>query len=261
LRACEHDRRDALFRDRLARRLAGAYGEQLARATPGGDAYSWAHVVRTFLVDRVIAEQVRGGVDTVINLAAGLDTRPYRMRLPPALRWVEVDYEDVMSYKAEILRPEEPACRLERVSLDLSHVAARRELFGRLGRSAGAALVVTEGLLIYWPADEVRSLAGDLAVPPGFRRWVVDMQTPALLRVSRRATGALLGQAVPLLPFGPEEGAEFFAPHGWGAVAVESILAEAARQGRAAPTAVPPAGGRRDRYRIDGFVCTLARSP
>jgi len=61
-------------------------------------------------------------------LAAGLDARPYRMALPPSLRWVEVDLPALLAYKEEILRGEKPSCALERIPLDLTDVEARRAL-------------------------------------------------------------------------------------------------------------------------------------
>jgi O-methyltransferase involved in polyketide biosynthesis len=65
--------------------------------------------MRTYLFDRFIARQVRGGIDLVINLAAGLDARPCRMDLPEELRWVEIDLPQMVSYKTEILAGERPA--------------------------------------------------------------------------------------------------------------------------------------------------------
>jgi O-methyltransferase involved in polyketide biosynthesis len=42
----------------------------------------------------------------VINLAAGLDARPYRLQLPAGLTWVEVDVEDLIAQKEELLKDE-----------------------------------------------------------------------------------------------------------------------------------------------------------
>ena len=114
-RAREAERADALFRDPFARRLAGARGEQIAASIPFSDKATWAWVARTVLFDRFIEEQVRAGVDLVVNLAAGLDARPYRMTLPPALKWVEVDLPGILAHKEEILKGETPVCALERV--------------------------------------------------------------------------------------------------------------------------------------------------
>jgi len=84
-RAQESERPDAHFRDPFARRLAGERGEQIARALPFAKQNAWSFVTRTVLVDRFITEQIEEGTDVVINLAAGLDARPYRMALPAAL--------------------------------------------------------------------------------------------------------------------------------------------------------------------------------
>ena len=83
-RARESERKNPLFRNPFARPLAGERGEQIANATPFHDKHSWSWVTRTHLFDRIIGEQVAQGVDMVVNLAAGLDTRPYRM-LPSSL--------------------------------------------------------------------------------------------------------------------------------------------------------------------------------
>ena len=89
-RARESERRDALFRDHFARRLAGKRGDQIADSIAFSN-HTWAWVARTYLFDQFIAELCRQGVEMVVNLAAGLDTRPYRMALPAALKWIEVD--------------------------------------------------------------------------------------------------------------------------------------------------------------------------
>jgi hypothetical protein len=81
-RARETERKKPLFRDPFARRLAGERGEQIAKATPFHEKHSWSWVTRTYLFDRIISEQVAHGADMVVNLAAGLDARPYRMQLP-----------------------------------------------------------------------------------------------------------------------------------------------------------------------------------
>jgi len=40
----------------------------------------------------------------VVNLAAGLDARPYRMSLPASLQWIEVDLPEILAYKEKISR-------------------------------------------------------------------------------------------------------------------------------------------------------------
>ena len=228
-RARESERPDALFRDSFARRLAGTRGDQIADSIPFSNKQTWSWVMRTYLFDQFIIEQVLQGADMVINLAAGLDARPYRMALPSSLQWIEVDLPGILAYKEEVLADEKPACALERVRLDLSDVPARRELFEQLGRRANKVLVLSEGLIIYLTAQEVASLAQDLAAPRNFQRWILDLASPGLLRMLQEKMGPHLVQAGAPLKFGPKEGPGFFAPHGWNTIDVRSTLKTAAR--------------------------------
>jgi methyltransferase (TIGR00027 family) len=231
-RAREDRRKGALFRDPFAERLAGERGKPIAEQMREHDRHDWAWVMRTVLYDRFIAGQIAAGADMVVNLAAGLDARPYRMALPPNLDWIEVDLPDLVDYKARILASETPACRLERVRLDLADVAARRKLFSSLGERSSNALVITEGLLIYLTAEEVAALAEDLAAARGFRHWALEIVSPGLLRMLQREVGDALAQARAPLKFGPPEGPAFFEKHGWKLLSFESPLKAAARARR-----------------------------
>ena len=88
-RAMETERPDAIFRDPFASKLAGERGQNIVDSVPQGRAMAWAMIVRTAVFDEIILDRVRnGGCDTVLNLAAGLDTRAWRMNLPASLRWM-----------------------------------------------------------------------------------------------------------------------------------------------------------------------------
>jgi methyltransferase (TIGR00027 family) len=227
-RARETERPDAHFRDPFARRLAGERGEQIAKSMPLGRDSDWSMITRTCLGDDLINEQVQQGTDMVINLAAGLDARPYRMQLPASLKWVEVDLPEILSYKEEILRDEKPVCSLERIRLDLSNASARRDFFAQLGGRCTKALIITEGLLIYLTPDDVAGLAKDLAAPPSFQSWILDIASPGLLRMLAKKMAKQLHHAAPF-KFAPPEGPNFFIPYGWKPVDVRSLLKNAAR--------------------------------
>jgi methyltransferase (TIGR00027 family) len=228
-RARESERPDAVFHDPYARKLAGERGWQIAASMPFSEKNSWSFVTRTYLFDQFVIEQVRDGADMVVNLAAGLDTRPFRLDLPASLQWIEVDFPDLLAYKEEILANEKPKCTLERIRLDLSDVAARRQLFVQLGGRANKVLIVTEGLLIYLSAEEVGALAQDLASSPSFQRWAIDLASPGLLQMLQKSMGAAVTQAGAPFKFAPAEGPDFFTRYGWKPTDVRSLLKTAAQ--------------------------------
>lgn len=227
-RAQETERPDAVFRDPFARRLGGKRGEAIMAATAdSARKASWAFVSRTFNFDHFIQAQVRAGVSLVLNLAAGMDARPYRLELPSTLRWVEVDQPELLAEKAAALSGVAPTCALERVPLDLADEAGRRELFRRLNAEGRDTLVVTEGLITYLSEAQVGSLASDLAAQPRFRSWATDLMSPALLRMVQQSWGTSLRAAGAPLQFAPEAGPAFFVPYGWDAAEVRSALVTA----------------------------------
>lgn len=228
-RAEETKRLDALFRDRFADRLCGQHGVDIANTLPDGNKHAWAWVTRTYLFDRFIDQELRQGVDLVLNLAAGLDARPYRIQLPASLEWIEVDLPEILAYKEEILANEKPTCALERVRLNLADSDARRGLFDELNRRAKKILVLTEGLLIYLSGEEVARLAGDLASGASFQRWIMDLSSPGLLKMMQKTTGKHLSKVGAPFKFAPAQGAAFFAPHGWEPMEVTAILQTAAK--------------------------------
>jgi O-methyltransferase involved in polyketide biosynthesis len=151
------------------------------------------------------------------------------MELPRELRWVEVDLPDLLDYKEEVLAGETPRCRLERVRLDLSDVAARQALFARLGAESRRAVVITEGLLIYLEREQVEALARDLGAVDAFQRWLMDIASPGLLARMKRSAGRQVAAADAPFKFAPPEGPDFYRPLGWTPLVVRSFLAEAKR--------------------------------
>ena len=264
-RARETARRDAVFRDPFAAALAGERGERIAAALSFGDENAWSFIARTYLFDRIVTKQVAQGCDLVLNLAAGLDTRPYRLALPASLRWVEVDLPDILDYKEQVLGDAAPVCALERVRLDLSNADARRGLFNRLGAGARQILVLSEGLLVYLMPREVGELAQDLAVPPAVQHWAVDICSPGLLAMMRERMAALANDAGAPFLFAPVEGPLFFPPYGWTPVAVRSLMKTAAKLERLPLSLrmfsmLPESSGAQG-SRPWSAVCLLARGP
>ena len=228
-RAMESERPDAIFRDPYARKLGGARGEEIVATLPKAHDSSWALVVRTKVLDEIIMERVAHGVDLVVNLAAGLDTRPWRLDLPATLRWVDVDLPGILQYKTETLAGETPRVRYEAIHTDLTDVAARDALFAKLGATASNALVITEGLLVYLETEQVQSLARALHAVPSFRWWTCDLANHRLLEFLNKQWGADLARGNAPMKFAVDEAESFFAALGWHVVELRSALIEAHR--------------------------------
>jgi methyltransferase (TIGR00027 family) len=228
-RANESARPDAIFHDPLAARLAGERGRAIAATAPKRLRSGWSIVARTKLIDDLVLACVAEGCDRVVNLAAGLDTRPYRLPLPSTLTWLEADLPAVVDEKERLLAGETPRCALAREKVDLSDEAARRTFLARAAAGAARALVVTEGLLGYLDAEVARALGSDLAAEPAFRWWVLDLFSPGALAMIKATRGH---QAAPLLGFAPRQGVGFFEALGWRALEVHAIARAAGRLGR-----------------------------
>jgi methyltransferase (TIGR00027 family) len=234
-RAEESERPDAIFRDPFARKLAGEKGEQIAKSVAFSATNSWTFVARTFLFDEFIKQHIRQGYDMILNLAAGLDARPYRMEIPSSLKWIEVDLPGIIMEKEKILDNATPNCDLRRIKLDLSDHKARRELFSKLNNEASKILVLTEGLMIYLSSEDAASLAADLSSQKNFKRWALDMISQALLVMARERMApaqAELEKSNSKFQFAPEEGEEFFLQYGWKNLESKSKLKTAAKLNR-----------------------------
>jgi methyltransferase (TIGR00027 family) len=215
-RALETERRDALFRDPLAGRLAGEHGGKIAASIPMSRVTAWTIAIRTTIIDAYLKKALEEGVDTVVNLGAGLDTRPYRMDLPPSLLWIEADYPKMIAYKEERLANEVPHCRLERVKVDLGDDAPRRALLAAIDARAKEILVLTEGVIPYLTNEQVAALAGDLHSLSHVCYWIAEYLSPEVIKFREKSGVQQKLQNAPLR-FKPGDWFGFFAQRGWHA--------------------------------------------
>jgi methyltransferase (TIGR00027 family) len=213
-RAVETARPDALFRDPFAERLAGERGKQIAAQMPMAPMTGWVLAIRTTIIDEFLQRAIAEGVETVINLGAGLDARPYRMDLPTSLRWIEADYPQMIAYKEERLASEKPKCRLERVKVDLADEAARGELLDHINMSSPKMLALTEGVIPYLSDEQVGSLADDLRGLDHLCYWIAEYHSPEVIKYRDRGGMQQKLQNAPF-KFRPADWFGFFAQHGW----------------------------------------------
>ncbi|HEY5093521.1 MAG TPA: SAM-dependent methyltransferase [Candidatus Eremiobacteraceae bacterium] len=233
-RALETDRKDAIFRDPFARDLAGDVGKRMADLNRSA---AWSMIVRTAVMDELILREVNLGCDAVLNLGAGLDTRPQRLALPGSLRWIEVDLPDMIAYKNEKLTAAPASCFVERIGLDLADLAARRELFARVNSRARRVLVLSEGLIVYLSEEQVAQLGRDLHEYPNFALWLFDQTSPAIVALITRRYHHGLAAANAPMQFAPQTGLAFHAAQGWLPREERDMVGEAHRLGREMPMA------------------------
>src|SRR6185369_17201331 len=232
-RAQESERKDALFNDPFARRLAGERGRRIMDTVPGARGISWPMVVRTQVFDEIILRLVRErGVDTVVNLAAGLDARPWRLPLPPETHWVDVDLPGMLEHKRQGMVSETPRCRYTTRAADLREPGALRAVLDEVTGGAKTVLALTEGLIIYLDPTEVASLARELASAPHVRYWLTDLASPMLLQFMERRWKGPKGLQNAQFKFAPSEGSKFSEPHGGRELEFRATVLEGMRLNR-----------------------------
>lgn len=223
LRAEESARDDRAFEDPWARRLAGAeYGVGAALAGPDAERPLNHLVLRTVFVDAVVRDAARQGIRQFALLGAGMDTRAYRLGLPPDAIVFEVDLPATLAYKDAVLASAgaRPDCR--RVTVGL----AEGDPWGPALRDAGfrpgePTLWSAEGLLLYLGRHEVAALLDTVTALSGPGSVLVLDAFPASLVEDPRLAAwvaAWREAAVPLRTF-VEDPVTWAAAFGWSAAA------------------------------------------
>ena len=174
-RAMETERPDGLIRDPFAAQLAGERGMAIARGLVGLERMCFGIGIRSRFLDELLPDTIaKHGIATVLSVGAGLDTRPWRLELPATLRWIEVDFPDMLDYKDAIMATAAPRCHRERLSADLNDASGRERVFAASGD--GPSLMITEGLLMYLPGATIEALAATASVT----HWMLDAASPEM---------------------------------------------------------------------------------
>lgn len=235
-RHLESQRKDALFKDPLAGKLAKAGGIHVTGLKGERRGMAWSVALRTKVIDDYILEGIQDDVDAVLNLGAGLDTRPYRLNLSPDLDWYEADFPPLIDFKAEMLKDDQPICSLHRRSLDVTRTSERKQLFQEINVAHNRVLVLTEGVIIYLPESEVASLAKALYEEEHFQYWIVDYFSPLLWKFMEK--GQMFKRLRKNAPFQfkPDDWEGFFEGHRWPLKEMRYLADESQKAGRPLPT-------------------------
>ncbi|MFN3455881.1 MAG: SAM-dependent methyltransferase [Pseudobdellovibrio sp.] len=103
MRAVETNRTEAegrLFVDPYADLLSGFEGHELLKKAIAAAGDQSAVVIRTAYMDQMIQEAIKSGVKQLVFLAAGMDTRAYRLHFPSDVTVYELDRKEVLDYNS-----------------------------------------------------------------------------------------------------------------------------------------------------------------
>ncbi|MBS9532406.1 class I SAM-dependent methyltransferase [Mycobacterium sp. M1] len=175
---------DPLIHDPYAAPLVRAVGmdayTRLAEGTvdvPAGSDFNPQRMaqgmaVRTRFFDAHFLDATRDGVGQAVILAAGLDSRAYRLPWPAGTVVYEIDLPDVIDFKTETLRGlgAEPTAQRRTVKIDLRDdwpAALRDAGFDPAAPSVWSA----EGLVVYLPSEAQDALLDNITAlsAPGSR--------------------------------------------------------------------------------------------
>jgi methyltransferase (TIGR00027 family) len=242
-RAVESLRPDALFRDPWADRFAGRAGDAwLARQPPEQPGLSL--VIRTRFFDDFLLRcsgQVVAPRQLVL-LAAGYDTRAYRLEWPVGTRLYELDQPAVLARKDAILREERAQPRCERITLGLDLAQGWTEPLLASGFVPSAASIwLLEGLLMYLAADEAQRVVAIVTSLASAGSWLgFDLFNTATLGSpwTRQRVARLAARGMPWR-FGLDEPAAWLRSFGWKAQV--TTTADAGRRYGRWPYPEPPA--------------------
>jgi methyltransferase (TIGR00027 family) len=226
-RALETASPDGLVSDPFAARLAGERGMAMLRGLPQPEMLRFGIGVRSHFVDELVLETLASEpVATVVCVGCGLDTRPWRLELPPDLRWIEADFADMLDYKDSLMASETPRCRLQRLTADVNDAAQRRAIYAAVG--SAPALMITEGLLTYLPAATVDAMAAEVWRDSGIAYWMTDIMTTGFAKAIGLSTAQSVRNLQAPDSLQGEQILDVVRQHGWVTAARRSYITDMA---------------------------------
>lgn len=225
MRAVESARPDRLFDDPFAGTLAGDAGRRLSTGMDAGDAIA----VRTRFDDDGLRAAVAAGVEQVALVAAGMDTRAWRLDLPARCTLFELDRPALLELKSTLLDGAAPTAARVPVAADLTGDWAGPLLAAGFDPARPTCWIV-EGLLQYLPEPSVLALLDEIAARSAPGSHLLTDVVGAGLLASPRARPMLDAMAAAGSPwvFGTDDPGALLGARGWtcevrliGDVAVE----------------------------------------
>jgi methyltransferase (TIGR00027 family) len=234
-RALEAQKPDAVavdpFAEIFCRAVGGQWADVLDGAAPehalksefGADFVNFQGV-RTKYFDTYFTKAAAAGVRQIVLLAAGLDSRAYRLDWPAETVVFELDQPQVLDFKRATLAGVRPTANRREVAVDLRGDWPRALLERGFDPSSPSAWIA-EGLLIYLPATaQVALFAGIDALSAAGSHVAVEEAVPmdaavfaAKQQEEQRGDGSARGGPFFQLVYNEqhEPAAQWFGVRGW----------------------------------------------
>ncbi|MGZ3618147.1 MAG: class I SAM-dependent methyltransferase [Ktedonobacteraceae bacterium] len=172
VRARESLREDRLFHDPWASALAGKEGQEWIEHK--SDDSVVAMVLRTRFFDdflQRISDQY--AIRQIVLMAAGLDTRPFRLKWPAQTQLFELDQPAVLKYKEQVLTSAgvQPNCERHMIAADLTSPWKESLIkAGFIPQQPSAWLL--EGFLFYLPNESITNILDEITNLAAIGSWI-----------------------------------------------------------------------------------------
>jgi methyltransferase (TIGR00027 family) len=179
LRALDSKEEESILRDRFAAEAVDRiYYDWKKIDKPSITRNRFGVALRSKQFDTWTTDFLRRNPDsTVLQLASGLDTRAFRLDLPPGVRWFDVDLPDVMELRRRLY---EDADGYRMIAASVTDEAWLDEI-----PAGKPVLILAEGLLMYLHEAEVRQLLRRLTDRFGTGELIFDGVAPWVAKVTQ----------------------------------------------------------------------------
>jgi methyltransferase (TIGR00027 family) len=222
-RATEHRRPDRLFADPWAEKFLAASGTDTPAQPVDVDLVQGDYfALRTRFFDDHLLDACATGCLRVVVLAAGLDSRAFRLPWPGSVRLFELDMPAVLRFKDDVLDTATPQCERITVPCDLRQdwpTALRNAGFRDDEPTAWAA----EGVLFYLTDEDCDRLIADIGrlSAPGSRLTAEHVNRALFQMTAARPLLDALADLDAAWQSGVDEPNAWLAGHGWQARALD----------------------------------------
>lgn len=240
-RAAESDRPDGLFEDPFAASFVAAGPADWIR--PPSEFLGRYFAIRTRFFDDFLCAAVENGCSQVVMVAAGLDTRAYRLGLPPQTHVFEVDVPAILAFKDSVLLAAnaEPSCHRSVVAVDLRDDWPAALLRVEFLPSQPTAWLL-EGILFYLEASQGDRLLGHISgmSAPGSELALEHVNQATIELPAFEAVRAAFRKLDTPWKWGTDDPSGLLARHGWRAT-VHTAAETAVRYQKPVPPFADPA--------------------